>query len=315
MSESPLISFIVPVYNSSPLIGSTVATIAETALSQGWAFEIVLVNDGSSDNSWQVIRDIASKNEQVKAINLLRNYGQHTAIYCGIKRSSGQYLVTLDDDLQNPPVEVIKLFEKIQEGFDAVFARFAVKQHSSYRRLGSRLIGLINTRIFNKPPDLILSNFRIFTRELADRMVSVRTIQPYITGLILMNGSRFANVETEHHPRPEGRSTYNLAKLFALSARLVFSYSTYPLKLVTGIGLAVAFCSLIVGLAAFLRYLVVGIPVPGWTTVVVLLSLLGGTIIVILGVIGVYLIRLFQTISIEDPYVIREEISNVKTTD
>lgn len=142
-------SVVIPVYNSEKLVAETVMETVAFFKKNGLPhYEIMLVNDGSPDNSWAIISDLAKTVPGVRAINLLKNYGQHTAVYCGIINATGDYIITMDDDMQNPPEEIIKLIVKIQEGYDLVFARFEQKQHASYHKLGTRLIGYFNKKIF-----------------------------------------------------------------------------------------------------------------------------------------------------------------------
>ena len=158
-------SVIIPVYNSEDIVRETVNRTIQFFSYNNYSFEIILINDGSYDGSWKIIKGLAKNNTNVVSINLLKNYGQHSAILCGIHHSKGNYIITLDDDLQNPPEEIIKLINKIHEGHDLVFAKFREKKHNSIRKKGSKLINYFNTKIFNKPKDLVLTNFRIFSRE------------------------------------------------------------------------------------------------------------------------------------------------------
>ena len=223
-------SVVIPVYNSAAIVGDTIARTAAFFEGQGLAYEIILVNDGSQDQSWPVLRAQALQNPNLVAVNLLRNYGQHTAVYCGFQHSSGDYVITLDDDLQNPPEECRHLIHKAQEGYDLVFGRFRKKQHASYRRLGTLLIGWMNSKIFHKPHDLVLTNFRLIRRDVVDRAAAYHTSYPYIPGLLLMFAVNPANVWVEHQPRPVGKSNYNFFKILELVMRILFNYSSYPLR-------------------------------------------------------------------------------------
>jgi len=304
--ESPLYSVIIPVYNSEPLVEKTVRSTIEFFRSNQIRYEIVLINDHSSDGSWQKISDLAREEDNVIAINLLRNYGQHSAVFCGIKNSSGDFLITMDDDLQNPPEEIIHLINQINDGYDAVFAKFHQKRHGLTRRLGSKIVGYLNYKIFSKPKGLTLSNFRIFTRKVADRMVGYNTFYPYIPGLILMFSSNMANVDTDHKPREIGESNYSLFAIIKLVARLLFNYSSFPLKILTTIGFIISLSSFAGGAFYVVKAMIFGTSVQGWPTLVVLLSFLNGFIIIMLGVIGEYLTRIMNQLSVEDAYQVKE---------
>lgn len=302
-------SVVIPVFNSEAIIGSTIDRTVEFFTRQGWAYELILVNDGSTDRSWQVLREKAAENPRVKAFDLLHNYGQHTALFCGLNRSKGDYVITMDDDLQNPPEEIIHLVTKAQEGHDLVFGRFRQKQHAGYRRLGTRLINTMNQHIFDKPKDLTLSNFRIIRRDVVDRMCAYKTSYPYIPGLALMFSNNPANTWVEHHSRPVGKSNYNLYKILELVMRIVFNYSSLPLRVVNFTGIFVAGLSFVLGVFYLARAIIVGISVPGWATLIVLLSFLNGLILLMLGMLGEYIVRLLSQVSSPQMYYIQEMIN------
>ncbi|RMG85609.1 MAG: glycosyltransferase [Chloroflexi bacterium] len=312
MAEDPSqykYSAVIPVYNSERIVGETIDRTAAFFEAQGWDYEIICINDGSPDNSWEVLRQKAEENPRVIAINLLHNYGQHTAVFAGFQHCSGDYVITLDDDLQNPPEEITHLVHKVLEGYDVVYGKFRRKQHAGYRRMGSRLIAQVNQRVFGQPKDLTVTNFRILRRDVIERIVNYRTNYPYITGLSLMFSSRRANVEVEHHPRKVGGSNYNWRRILALVMRILFNYSSWPLRFVSTIGFAVAALSFLAGVYFLVRALLGGISVPGWATVVVLLSFLSGINIIIVSMLGEYLIRLVQQVSDSHVYHLKDIIN------
>jgi polyisoprenyl-phosphate glycosyltransferase len=310
LSNTICYSAVIPVYNSEKLVGSTVDRTAAFFESQGWAYEIILINDGSPDNSWQVIEQKALENPCVVAINLLKNYGQHTALYCGFQHSKGDYVITLDDDLQNPPEEIVHLVAKVTEGYDLVFGRFHKKEHDSYRRWGSRLIGYINEKIFDKPDDLVLSNFRIIRRDVIDRICAYQTNYPYIPGLALMFATNPANTWVTHQKRQIGNSNYNFIKILELVMRILFNYSSYPLRFVSAIGLIVAFLSFVLGIYYLIRATFIGTTVPGWATLVVLLSFFNGMSLLLMSMLGEYIIRLLNQFSSTKSYYVKEVVRN-----
>ncbi len=302
-------SVVIPVYNSDAIIGETIDRTTAFFEGLGWDYELIVVNDGSHDQSWAVLREKALTSPHIVAINLLRNYGQHTALFCGLWESTGDYVITLDDDLQNPPEEIIHLINKACEGYDLVFGRFREKKHALYRRLGSMLIGVINRRIFHQPEGLVLGNFRIIRRDVVDRICSYKTSYPYVTGLALMFSGNSTNVWVEHQERSVGQSNYNLFKIAELVMRILFNYSSYPLRLVSMVGLTVSGLSLLLGLYYLWRALFIGVNVPGWTTVVVLLSFFNGLTILILSMLGEYTVRLLSQTSSAKSYHVKEVIS------
>lgn len=305
-----LYSVVVPVYNSEAIIEQTVAGIINFFRSNNLRYEIILVNDGSRDNTWNKLVHLTHANKNLRSINFLKNYGQHSAVYCGIRESKGDYVITMDDDLQNPPAEIIHLINKIKEGHDAVFAKFKVKQHSFTRRLGSKVIGYLNEEIFRKPKGLTLTNFRIFSKEVVQRMTAYKTLYPYIPGLILMFANNIANVYTEHHERKAGKSNYTIVTIARLVSRLLFNYSSFPLKLLSAVGFSVSLISFLIGMFYLLRALFIGSQVLGFTTLIVVLSFLNGFVIVMLGVMGEYISRIMNHLSSDISYYIKETVVN-----
>jgi glycosyltransferase involved in cell wall biosynthesis len=267
--------------------------------------EIILVNDGSTDGSWAVLQSCARRHRNVRAIDLLKNYGQHSAILCGLRESSGEYVIIMDDDLQNPPEEIPKLIAKANEGHDLVFGRFRKKRHALYRRWGSILVGLVNRFIFRKPKGLVLSNFRILHRSVVGRVCAYRSIQPYIPGLSLLYATRPANVLVDHHERPVGSSNYNLVRITRLMMRILFAYSAFPLRLVATLGLLVSVFSFLLGTFYLVRPLFREVAVQGWTTLVVLLAFFNGITLLMLGMLGEYVVRVLNQTSGSSQYEVR----------
>ncbi|MBA6391082.1 glycosyltransferase family 2 protein [Colwellia sp. BRX10-3] len=302
------LSIVIPVYKSEHFVEKTVEEIITHVSKITDDYELILVNDGSPDDSWKVISELAKNINEVKAINLVKNYGQHTAVICGIEKSSGDYIITMDDDLQNPPSEIIKLVTKIEEGYDLVFAKFEEKKHASYRKIGTKIIDLLNKKVFDKPDNITLTNFRIFTQALAKRITKYRVNEPYIPGLLLMHASKIGNTLTKHAKRDNGESNYSLGKILLLVSRLLFNYSSYPLKLLSTIGAFIAILSFGWGMFMIIKQFFYGSNVQGWTTLIALLSFLNGFVILLLGVLGEYVIRISRTLSHDRAYHISEEI-------
>lgn len=299
---------VIPVFNSETIVGDTLDQVAAFFETQGWDYEIIAVNDGSSDNSEAVLREKALSNQHIIAINLIRNFGQHNAVLCGLQHSTGDYVVTLDDDLQNPPSEIIHLVDKAMDGFDLVIGRFRHKQHAAHRRAGSHIVAWINRRVFNQPSDLVLTNFRLIHRDVVERICAYRTSFPYISGMVLLFSSQRANVLVDHHPRPEGKSNYNLFRIANLVMRILFNYSAFPLEVVSLLGLIIAGLAFLAGMFYLLKSVLIGVNVPGWTTLVVLLSLFSGVNIVITSMLGQYVVRLMQQSGSAQSYYVKNVI-------
>jgi glycosyltransferase involved in cell wall biosynthesis len=255
-----------------------------------------------------VLRDAASRYDHVRVVNLLRNYGQHNANLCGMRRSKGDYIVTMDDDLQNPPEEIIHLIDEAMNGADVVFGKFRHKQAATHRNLGSKAIGLLNRRVFGQPADLVVSNFRVLRRDVVDRICASRSAYPYITGQALLYSNRPANVDVEHSPRPAGKSTYSPIRIARLVLRILFSFSLFPLRFSAVIGFLISLLSFATGVAFIIHHLVTHASVAGWTSLIVLMSFFNGVIILMLSMLGEYLLRTLQQVTEMEPYHVIEEL-------
>lgn len=301
-------SAVIPVYNSADLVATTIDRTVSFFEQHNLAYELILVNDGSRDSSWSVVRTKALANSHIVAIDMLRNYGQHTANFCGFHHAKGDYVITLDDDMQNPPEEIIHLINKAKEGYDVVLGQFREKKHPFYRCLGSRLINLVNCRIFLHHEGLVLSNFRIISRDVVDRICAYKSSYPYITGLVLMFASNPANVMVEHDERSSGKSNYNFRRILQLVMRILFNYSSCPLRFVIVIGMIFSVLSFMLGGYHLCRGLFSSATVPGWTTLIVLISFFNGITLILLGMLGEYLVRLINQTSWSSPYHIKEVV-------
>lgn len=295
-------SVVIPVFNSEAIVGTTIDKTVSFFEREGLAYELILVNDGSPDRSWDVIRERALSDKNVIAVNLLKNYGQHMANICGLRHSTGDWVITMDDDLQNPPEEIAHLIRVAEEGHDVVFGRFETKRASMIRSLGSKAIGLINRRIFGQPRDLAVTNFRIMSRDVVARICASQSAFPYITGLALLNSRSPANVEVRHQPRAQGNSNYTIPRIARLVMTILFSYSLFPLRLTAVLGAIIAAMSFGIGGVYLALAAVRGTGVPGWTTVVVLLAFLNGVTILMLSMLGEYTIRTLNQVSNSEPY-------------
>lgn len=309
MTTAPLLdrtryrySLVVPVFNSAEIVGTTVDRIVQTFEDAGLDYEVILVNDGSRDGSWEVIAERARTLPRVVALDMLRNYGQHNANLAGFREATGDYVITLDDDLQNPPDQALVLIDAAMAGHEVVFGQFEQKRAGGIRRLGSKLIGVMNSRIFGKPAGLVVTNFRILRRDVVNRIVASRTTFPYITGQALMFSGDRANVLVRHDPRPVGKSTYSLVRIIRLVLTILFSYSSWPLRAAASLGFAIAGLSFLLGGVIVIRGLIRDAVVPGWTSTMVLVAMFSGFIIALISMIGEYVVRTLQTVSTEESF-------------
>lgn len=301
-------SVVISVFNSEAIVGDTIDGVVQFFDDANLKFELVLVNDGSKDDSWEIVKQRALKNHNIVALNLLHNSGQHNANLAGFREATGDYVITMDDDLQNPPDQIGKLVDEAMKGRDVVFGRFDQKQAAGHRILGSKVIGLINRRIFGQPPDLTVSNFRILRRDVVERICASRISYPYITGQALLYSRNRANVSVRHDPRPAGKSSYSTLRLARLVATILFSYSSFPLRLAAFFGFVVSALSFLIGAVYLLRGVLSDSHVEGWTSLVVLLAFFNGVTIALLSMLGEYVVRTLNSVSAHEPYHIVERV-------
>lgn len=307
MNAPAELSFVIPVYNGGSSIARVVRRICE--LYGDLAIEIVLVNDGSPDDSEAVCRALVREHPGIVVfVQLSRNFGEHNAVLAGLGRSRGRYVAILDDDAQNPPEEVRRLYDEARRGsYDVVYGRYRVKHHSAFRNLGSWLNDRVANVMLSKPPELYLSSFKLMNRFVADEIVKYRGAFPYIDGLILRTTRTIGQIDVEHRAaeRPSG---YNLRRLFLLWLNMLLNFSIAPLRLSALIGVAMSLVSLVLMVAVVLDKLYVDPNLPlGIPTVLILVVFFAGVQLVILGTIGEYLGRLFLDHSQNPQYVVRYE--------
>jgi glycosyltransferase involved in cell wall biosynthesis len=302
-------SVVIPVFNSATIVGETADRVVEVFEKEGLSYELILVNDGSRDGSWDVIADRARANPHTVALNLLRNYGQHYANLAGFHEATGDYIITMDDDLQNPPDQVLLLIDEAMCGRDVVFGRFDRKQAAGYRRIGSKAISVVNRRIFGQPTDLAVSNFRILRRDVVRRICASRTQYPYVTGQALLYSANRSHVTVQHAPRPVGKSHYSALRICRLLLTILFSYSSYPLRFAAMAGFVIAALSFAIGAVYLVRGLLGETHVEGWTSLVVLLAIFNGFTIMLLSMLGEYVMRTLNTVSSEKTYHIVDRVS------
>jgi polyisoprenyl-phosphate glycosyltransferase len=314
VGENPLYSVVIPAFNSEGVVGETISRVVETFTRAELRFELILVNDGSSDDTWSVIADLARTTPHVVAIDLLKNYGQHHALVAGFRESSGDYVITLDDDLQNPPEEALKLIDAARTGaHDVVFGRFERKQAAGYRRLGSKLISLINRRVFQQPPTLAVSNFRLLRRDVVDRICHDNHAYPYVTGQALIYSNRPGNVSVRHEPRKVGSSSYSLLRIARLVLTILFSYSLFPLRFAAVVGFGVAVLSFVLGAFYLVRGVVTDTTVPGWTSLIVLLAIFNGFLIALVSMLGEYVLRILTAVTTQHPHHVVRRVALERT--
>lgn len=302
-------SIVIPVYNSEKSLSELYQRLTEVLKNITLDYEIILVDDASHDNSWQVMKTLREKDKKVKIIQNMRNYGQHYTLLCGFRHSKGEYIITMDDDLQHPPEEIIKLINatKEDEYYDIIIGFPAKKRHSFLKNFLSNMANRLNSYFFNKPKTLRMSSFRIIKRNIIDILNSTQN-KNFVIGPVLMKiTNRMKNIEVKHDKRKYGKSQYSFKKILRLSFDTILMNSTLPLKLVSIFGILISTLSFGYGIYIFLRWLFIGIPLLGWTSVILSILFLSGIILISLGIIGEYLIRIIRATNQDVEYYIREK--------
>lgn len=287
------LSIVVPVYRGAATIGSLVSELS--ALRPAGDLEIILVNDGSPDNSGDVCRELVRQaTVPLTYVEHARNFGEHNAVMTGLRHARGAYVITMDDDLQNPPEEVIRLYDHARQGnWDVVYTRYAVKQHARWRNLGSRFANAVADWLLDKPKGLYLSSFRCMSALVVRSVTRYRGPYPYVDGLIMQVTQRIDSIEVRHLPRTEGRSNYNFVRLVRLWLNLATSFSLAPLRLAIYAGVFMALLGAAGAIATIAEVLIWHDTPSGWASTMTVLLLVGGVQSMILGVLGEYVGRTF----------------------
>lgn len=302
--SSKSISVIIPVYNSEQSLPLLMERL-QSALTTCDRFEVVLVNDGSHDRSWDVIVALSEQFHNVQGINLMRNYGQHNALLCGIRFANHEYIVTMDDDLQNPPEEISSLIARLEEGYDVVYGTPKEQQHGLWRDLASTVTKLALQGFMGAETARQVSAFRAFRTNLREAFRQYEGSFVSIDVLLTWGTTRFSSVPVSHEPRTLGRSNYTFSRLLMLAINMMTGFSILPLQVASFLGFACTifgFCILIYVLATFFVY---GSVVPGFPFLASIIAIFSGAQLLALGIIGEYLARMHFLSLGRPPSVIR----------
>lgn len=296
------LTVIIPVYNSERTIGPLIERLQ--ACLADWSFEVVLVNDGSRDQSEAVCQQLENRYANVRFISLRRNFGEFNAVLCGLNHATGDYVVIIDDDFQNPPEAILTLVETAEsEQYDVVYSRYEQKQHHWFRNIGSRLVNALTTYSIGKPRNLYLSSFKLIQRDVVEEIIRYRGPYPYIDGLIFRVTRNVGSVTVPHSARMDGRSNYTVRKLVSLFLTVFIGYSLWPIRMFTVLGGALFGLSLLGGLFLMAVWLIGTLAIPGWAIVLWAIGTGLGIQLLFLGVLGEYIGKLFMAYSGLPPYV------------
>lgn len=298
-------SVIIPVYNSTESLKSLHSQLSNFFETRKMEYEVLFINDGSQNpETYSTLFDLFQKRDSVKVITLRKNFGQHAATLCGMAIAKGDFIITMDDDLQHNPDDIERLLK--YKDHDLVIAAFPEKKHGFKQKLLGKIKNFLDEKLVGKPTNIQLSSFRLFKKGIADSILSIHTPFPYFPSLMLLVTADIKNVSIPHSERAEGHSGYSWKKIFQLTFNLLFNNSTVLLRTMAAGGFLTAFICLLIMLYFLFKKLVHGIEVEGWTSLLVIISGSSGLILGALGVLGEYMIRLLAGIEKRPPYFIKD---------
>lgn len=303
--KMPVISVVIPVYRAENCLEELYRRLVAALQTVSPDFEIILVEDCGNDDSWGVIERLAALDGRVRGIQFSRNFGQHYGITAGLDHCNGDWVVVMDCDLQDRPEEIPRLYAKAQEGYDVVLARRGERQDPPLKRFTSWLFYRVFSYLADIEYDGQTGNFRIMSRKVAENLRTMREQLRFFGGLVQWLGFPTASIEVEHAERFEGQSTYTYAKLWKLASETIIAYSDKPLRMAVRFGFLMAILSFCYGLYILVRAALYGVPIMGWSSLIVSLYFIGGVIISILGIIGIYLGKTFDESKKRPLYVVR----------
>ena len=305
------ISFVIPCYRSENTLEAVVNEIKEKMASlQSYEYEIILVNDCSPDNTFAVIQKLCTENRNIIGLDHAKNFGQHAALMAGFHYVTGDTVVCLDDDGQTPADEVDKLLDKIKEGYDVVYASYDSKRPSAFRNIGSNLNRKMTEVMLGKPKELYISSYFAAKRFVVEEMVKYRNAYPYVIGLVLRTTKNICNVTVEHRDRMDGTSGYSFKKLVALWINGFTSFSVVPLRIASYSGGFVAFIGFLYAVYTVIAKICDPNRVIGWSSTIAAMMILGGMILLVLGMIGEYIGRIYISLNNSPQYVVRTVINH-----
>jgi glycosyltransferase involved in cell wall biosynthesis len=305
--SSPTYSVVIPVFNEELNLPPLYSRVTAVMGSLGQPYEIIFIDDGSKDNSFQILKSFQEKDTNIKVIRFTRNFGQHPAVMAGFESARGEVVITIDSDLQNPPEEIPVMLKKLDEGYEVVFGIFKHRQHSAFRRAGSAFTKKVLSMILPSGVSN-LSAFRVMRSYVVERLQLFSERSKFLDGLICWMGYKVGTVEVEHDKRFAGKTKYNLFKLVAMWFDIVVSLTDMPLKFATYVGIILGTLSLLLALFYVIRYFIYGFSVPGFATTVILISVFAGIQLFCLGILGEYIGRMNKEVKKKPEYIVRDRL-------
>ena len=308
MKNKPYISVVSPVYLAEKIIPQLVHKLKDILSDITEYYEIILVEDGSPDHSWNVIVDECERESRIVGIKLSRNFGQHNAITAGLDAALGDWIVVMDCDLQDRPEEILNLYRKAQEGYSVVVARRVIRQDSFMKKWSSKLFYKIFSFLTNTKQDPAVANFGIYHRKVIDAVLSMGDYIRYFPAMIQWVGFRVAYIDVMHAKSKRGQSSYSWSSLIYLAVKNIISFSEKPLHIVVWFGLTITFFSFCIGLWYLVKYLGGYVEVLGYTSLIISIWFLSGIMIFIIGVVGVYVGKNFEKSKNRPVYIVEQKI-------
>jgi undecaprenyl-phosphate 4-deoxy-4-formamido-L-arabinose transferase len=310
-------SIVIPIYCSELTLEELIHQLDQVLPTLFSDYEVILVNDGSDDRSWEIISSLAKKHSWIRALNLMRNYGQHNALLCGVRAAQYPLIVTIDDDLQHPPHEIRKLIEKLQEGYDVVYGTPQQERHGLWRDLASQITKLVLQSTMGAETARQVSAFRAFRTSIRESFANYNNSYVSIDVLLTWGASRFTAVPVHHNPRLAGQSHYGFRKLTVHALNMITGFSIIPLQIASMTGFTFALFGVIVLIYVIGRYLIQGGSVPGFPFLASTIAIFSGVQLFALGIIGEYLARMHFRLMDRPPYVVSETtpVNNPSTDD
>lgn len=305
----PHISVVSPEYKGEKMVHELVERVVASVIKITDNYEIILVNDASPDNTWEVISAECTVNPKVKGLNLSRNFGQHYAITAGLRYATGDWVVVMDCDLQDVPEEIPNLYKKAQEGYDTVLAQRVDREDGYFKKSSSKWFYRLFSYLTETKQDSSVANYGIYRRPVIEAILSMGDKFRYLPAMVQWVGYSIAYLPVEHSARIEGKSSYNLKRLFHLAMDTMIAFSDKPMRLMVKLGFVVTSLSIIVGIFYLCRYLIHDIEVPGFTSLILSVWILSGIIISLLGVVGLYVGKMFDTIKNRPTYIIKNQLN------
>ena len=304
-----MLSFVIPCYNSHATITGVVEDIDKAMREKHEeGYEIVLVNDCSPDNTGDVIEGLCKEKKYITGVELVRNFGQHAALMAGFHYVKGDIVICMDDDGQTPADEVWKLIDQIKLGHDVAYAKYSEKHHSMFRNLGSKMNDIMADMMLGKPKELYVSSYFAIKRFLVDEMIKYANPYPYIIGLVLRSTRDIVNVEITHHERAVGTSGYTIGKLFGLWMNGFTAFSVKPLRIATCCGAIMAIAGFVYGLITVIRKFMGLNYILGYSGIIITLTIIGGILLLMMGIIGEYIGRIYISLNNSPQYIVRNVI-------